>query len=684
MIRKSIYDKINNQNGAALITVLVVFLTLVVIVTTATQAALGNFKRAKQSSETSSVLYVAEAGLNEYYEQLKVYFEANKENTKYDKTFADRFIATRNTEFGVIVDEKIHTSYGTIMNQEAKSIVSFEFKSSYKEGGLFELKSVGYVGNETRAVAVELYIDKESVGEGYKQDYLGALNPAGSNATPRPFPNAGITLSGPYLVNIPLYYNVGAIVKGPVITNAPITFNTYDMRFQDGYIITSSEVIAKNTRGFKNVKGIILKPSGKFVNEGEYLKWEPNVTYIKPDILFLPYTASGDYSKYFEYRNYPAQTQAFTDYVLNNGKVYIYNPNNFDPYNDEVTEYKTNTKVKASSIMHNGKSFFGNNPDNDSSIKYDIRDYFENDFILDKLENNEITLDEYLPSVELPHAPEFDYDYKSAMYPFNISASTPNDINLILGNSVKSVDLVAETELGNYKRWYRNFKVDGNTWGEDFKIYIGNKDIVLYVENFSLKGNLQIIGSGTLKIYVVGNNYKNTASTFNFDVCHLDLRDESGKLTFEPERVHFYVYETVGSNLLTAKVNGHSSSLNFIATIFSDNLNLNVSTQFNGNFVSAKGESVFIKDTGQTLTSKSKSQIIYIPNGTFEIEGGTFKGVVSAENFVFGSNGQIIYESDFDKSLEDILSEVVIPTGTGEGSGSKGKESWGPIKEVNE
>ena len=86
MIRKSIYDKINNQNGAALITVLVVFLTLVVIVTTATQAALGNFKRAKQSSETSSVLYVAEAGLNEYYEQLKVYFEANKENTKYDKT----------------------------------------------------------------------------------------------------------------------------------------------------------------------------------------------------------------------------------------------------------------------------------------------------------------------------------------------------------------------------------------------------------------------------------------------------------------------------------------------------------------------------------------------------------------------------------------------------------------------
>ena len=77
MKRKSISDRIsqtlNNEDGAALITVLVIFLTLVIIVTSASQAALGNFMRTKKSSDHSSVIYLAEAGLYKYDEPLQAY-----------------------------------------------------------------------------------------------------------------------------------------------------------------------------------------------------------------------------------------------------------------------------------------------------------------------------------------------------------------------------------------------------------------------------------------------------------------------------------------------------------------------------------------------------------------------------------------------------------------------------------
>ncbi|NLC64218.1 MAG: hypothetical protein GX753_00940, partial [Erysipelothrix sp.] len=54
MKRKSTLELLKDKSGAALITVLVIFLTLVVIVTSATMMAHANFMRAQKTANFSS------------------------------------------------------------------------------------------------------------------------------------------------------------------------------------------------------------------------------------------------------------------------------------------------------------------------------------------------------------------------------------------------------------------------------------------------------------------------------------------------------------------------------------------------------------------------------------------------------------------------------------------------------
>ena len=60
MKRKSTLELLKDKSGAALITVLVIFLTLVVIVTSATMMAHANFMRAQKTANFSSAYYVAD------------------------------------------------------------------------------------------------------------------------------------------------------------------------------------------------------------------------------------------------------------------------------------------------------------------------------------------------------------------------------------------------------------------------------------------------------------------------------------------------------------------------------------------------------------------------------------------------------------------------------------------------
>ena len=67
MKRNSTYELLRDKTGAALLTVLTVFLVLVVLIVSATMVAQANFLRAKTSSDHASAYYIAESGINEYY-----------------------------------------------------------------------------------------------------------------------------------------------------------------------------------------------------------------------------------------------------------------------------------------------------------------------------------------------------------------------------------------------------------------------------------------------------------------------------------------------------------------------------------------------------------------------------------------------------------------------------------------
>lgn len=149
MIRKSILEKFNNKDGAALITVLIIFLTLVVIVTASSQTAVSNYKRVKKSSDTSSVYYIAEAGDNDIFEEIKEYHQLLIDVKKiFDDTFANSYVE----DFYDVLQEKenrsidghiINITYPHIMNQKSNSEVEFSHigKASNGESEEFKLKS---------------------------------------------------------------------------------------------------------------------------------------------------------------------------------------------------------------------------------------------------------------------------------------------------------------------------------------------------------------------------------------------------------------------------------------------------------------------------------------------------------------------------------------------------------------
>ncbi|NLC64646.1 MAG: hypothetical protein GX753_03135, partial [Erysipelothrix sp.] len=118
------------------------------------------------------------------------------------------------------------------------------------------------------------------------------------------------------------------------------------------------------------------------------------------------------------------------------------------------------------------------------------------------------------------------------------------------------------------------------------------------------------------------------------------------------------------------------------------NLNVDGNARYYGTFVSAEGKSVSISGG-----SSGASQLIFAPKAKISLSGGTkLHGVIVGESFSLQGNNEIIFDTEFDKSLvETILPEFITVDGSSGGEtggtpgspGSVGEFTISPIREVD-
>ncbi|NLW14704.1 MAG: hypothetical protein GX038_00370 [Erysipelothrix sp.] len=678
MTKKSTYDNLRSKDGAALVTVIVVFLTLVIIVTSATMVAHGNFQRAKKSNDHSSSFYIAEAGLNKYYDHFLEYFEINKTAAYFDQDFADDFL--RN--FTLNVDEAIVDNYGLIMNESTKSEFTLEYLGKEDEKDVFRFVSKGFVGKTSRIVESKVFVDKTSVSANYSPDSIINLDP--NPDTPMMWGQA-IRLSGPIITNKRIE-SKGAIYTGPLITSSDITF-TAGSKWKDtdpkasskeAVIITSAGVNIDNNAS-NEIKTIVLKADG-YINATR----SGNINSLNVQYVLIP---SGKAPDGF-FRVAGQASNDFKNSLLSKGtRIIEYDPVDFNPYETEDMD---------SSIVRYIEDIFGKEPIDENGMRYDYSDFFKSSFILDNLDS--VDIDDFLPTVVMPKQPD-----SSKMYPYG-ALTVPEyklgDVNVITQeNELKYASthwslyadggLVLDlTDPSITKKGSRFFKsIEIGAPNEALKIDIGSRNIVLVTEKLTWGSHLEVIGTGTLKIYVIGEldqgSQKRIINKNNFkaNVASVHLMEEkNGPKLNESHRVQLIVYETSGSDLLEFQTTNLGGTKSVGMSVFSDNLNLKSNGYLNGSFISSKGEMVYLGNNGGT----AESNLVFAPKAELHIAGGPFKGIAVTESTTFGSNGSFIYNTEIDKSLVDeILSEILVPGSGGENT-LLGSLFDGVTKEVDE
>lgn len=677
MTRKSIYDKINNKDGAALITVLVVFLTLVVIVTTATQAALANYKRAVSSSETDSVLYIAESGLNEAYEALKEFYKES-DYDEFSSAFATGFINNYAMKDNKSLNGlKVISDYGQIMNQDASSEMSFTLLSHSDSTSKFELKSKGYLGDETRTVKMSLDISHESVSTNYQPDAIVAFDFVSPNTISDIYIKY---FNGPFLTNKRLSFkNIHIEYTGPLVTNNKITLEG-KTDFTSGAIITNNDfIVAHNAKD--DIDMLIFKPGGNI----DFL-----ITYQNSNIknILIPNSSKGKEFRHFKFKG--AESQDVANYFLgssSNTKIAYYNPENFDPYAypDGLGEIKSSDWIKV----------FGDKPNDINGIKYDYRDYFKSSFILDNMDNQEL-VDKYIPTVKMPDKPTF---------PVNLPQITEEIVNgqVFIDKNSNMVyrqhwSWAWETPAFREIDWshlddrkFNSIVLEGlDDPDTPLIINIGDENITIVTRKLELTNHIQVIGKGTLRIYVIGGDSSNPNKVITDQELKLNAtsftqrRSKDSSVVSEPHRIQLVVYETkqtYSNQPLTFTVPNLGGDAPVSMSVFSENLNLEVFNKFSGNFITAKGTSI----TFHNSSSTTQGQLIYAPNAKVNLKGGTFTGVITSKEVV-SDNAGVTYQfkSDFDKSfVQEVLPEIVIPGSAGENS-SVTDFKFGNMIEVNE
>lgn len=680
MKRKSTLELLKDKSGAALITVLVIFLTLVVIVTSATMMAHANFMRAQKTANFSSAYYVAESGLNETIDEFKAYYETlstPKSGLEIESEFKNLI---------TMEDDSKRIEYGNVMNQEAWADTAFSYEGTDGDIMLFRLASNGHLGDTSRSaetfIRLRVATDPTESTDGtyYQPDAMLAINTSGISM---PFNLSGSgNLTGPLITNNPIYFTNAINSKGPIVTNNVIELTANGMFTGIGNpqtmssIITSSTIKITANWGLQKIPVLMIKPGGNInfvvnANNGLLIEY-----------LFLPHGTSVEsiFSGYFKNGNN-------LNYTI--GKVIYYNPVNFDPY--------TNPVVDGVNVEH----LFGKDPILfENTTSFDYRDYFKDDFILDNMDKVEM----YIPKVVLPTRPiygEID-PLLTTITPITVAGSSNNQYEIVDANlnyktsnvwNKPSVFPINPGLLSSYTKFkYNSMYLEGGHGADNpTRIDIGDKNIEIVTKSLHIDRYIEIIGTGTLRIYVVGDGTNISSSNLNISPVMIQTRDTvEGAYTNDATKLQIVVYEsgTNGNGLTVTPASG--SSLGVYAAIFSQNLNLNVggSARYYGTFVSAEGKSVSISGG-----SSGASQLIFAPKAKISLSGGTkLQGVIVGESFSLDGKNEIIFDTEFDKSLvETVLPEfITVDSGSGgetggtPGSpGSVGEFTISPIREVD-
>lgn len=98
-------------------------------------------------------------------------------------------------------------------------------------------------------------------------------------------------------------------------------------------------------------------------------------------------------------------------------KIYGYDPKNFNPFAENIID-TISKEIIPSSVLN---EIFGDSPDINSSIKYDYRDYFKDDFILNQLDAGQISAEETMPKVKMPTVPDI-----NSIYPYGANSEKTN------------------------------------------------------------------------------------------------------------------------------------------------------------------------------------------------------------------------------------------------------------------
>ncbi len=631
MKRKSTLELLKDKSGAALITVLVIFLTLVVIVTSATMMAHANFMRAQKTANFSSAYYVAETGLNEMIDTFKTYHEeisSDMSGTEIQHELR-ALLGFNGAEFAT-------KEYGKVMNENAYANIYLEYMGDDEETKVFILTSDGYLGNNSRTVSTTIRLRSGSNGTLFQPDAVVNLDKSFSNI-PIQFGHGGDvhTLRGPFITNRPIHFTSGNpnVVYGPILSNSTIEFSKVINTSNKPVFITSGNITFRNNQDH-TFHAIMLK-------DDAILTSEVSSNNISISYLFVPTNRMNE------------KILFGTDDKFNISNIIYYNPVNFDPYNATITSATTGHKLNNEMIFGLSKEQGG---------QYNYKEYFHEDFILDNI--SEASIDEYYPSYSLPIAP----------------SSTKTDDVLLLSGVVDFTN-----ENGTY--FYDEIRTSNN-WNP-ITVNVGNKKVVLVTERLQFLNTILTVNieyEGSLEIYVVPKNgnvidYKDVKLEFIESNINYETKSGNNEIKNPSNRFRIIVPKMNGTQAQRTMIVMNAFIKPHKFTVLTENMNLENLGVFAGNFISLNGEQAIFKNAG----GNSDTQLVYFPNGTIIVEGGTNKGVFISNSF--RATGWATYEfnTEYDKSNSDeIFGEILEPgSGGNDTDGIQGEFYISPIREVD-
>jgi len=203
-----------------------------------------------------------------------------------------------------------------------------------------------------------------------------------------------------------------------------------------------------------------------------------------------------------------------------------------------------------------------------------------------------------------------------------------------------------------------------------FTIDVGSSDITLVVDRLVLNGAMQVIGEGTLNIYLTGNTITTPASNQN-DKLGYGYTGGNGYIgnISRPDKVKvfvndLYVSERVQGNVyrsvpMTLTIGGSSP---LYLSLMASNLNLNLtgSGKIDG-YVVTGGQSINI--TGGSSTTVT---LYYAPNAHVNMTGsGSVRGAILANSFAAFGGASVYYD---DVAFDNFPFQVFDPITGGSGT----------------